>query len=513
MSVGLFDMVKARWPKLLNANSSALFELGELYMLYGRTKDALESYKKFLALPIKAIPPWMAQIRLIEILSHSKPDEAAAEFRKLIQSLKKTEGQDLAFLRLARLTPKARDRRRIIRNLGAAPTTDYVMEELTVQSIQQALDDGNLFDAYRYAVSFWRNSPKAGMLTAAPTIFDRVLSLFARQKIKENKPLELLRSYYADRKRYEGHQLRGQIHLEVAQTFRGLAMFDEAVTTIQAALGGRTPEREPNTTAKLYREMAAVLWQMGDRYRLGEIMDYLDERYPKRFDDFDYWMARAHRVLWDAENGEKELDDAKKRYARLLKSAEKSGSNTSQLKRSRDADIEKIKRETKKRFDDARKILVFALNGPMNGEQRLETMDILAKLYIQRNMPKKAMKVLNAYLELYDKLKKPRQGRDRRDMRWRIAELAVAEGLWGDAVGALTTFLAEYPDDVVRYEARFLTARSLLELGDTDGAKRQFNLVSKKDAKGFYGQLARRELELIKWRSEQLPETLKRANL
>ena len=111
MSVGLFDMVKARWPKLLNANSSAMFELGELYMLYGRTQDALESYKKFLALPIKAIPAWMAQIRLIEILSHSKPDEAAAEFRKLIQSLKKTEGQDLAFLRLARLTPKARDRR------------------------------------------------------------------------------------------------------------------------------------------------------------------------------------------------------------------------------------------------------------------------------------------------------------------------------------------------------------------------------------------------------------------
>ena len=51
-------------------------------------------------------------------MSFDDPTEAAKGFKRLIQKLRKTEGQDLAFLRLARLTEKPRDRRRIIRNLA-----------------------------------------------------------------------------------------------------------------------------------------------------------------------------------------------------------------------------------------------------------------------------------------------------------------------------------------------------------------------------------------------------------
>ena len=51
-------------------------------------------------------------------------------------------------------------------------------------------------------------------------------------------------------------------------------------------------------------------------------MDYLDKRYAGRFDDYDYWMARGHRLLWD-EAGSGGL--MSKGCSRLLAAAEAEG--------------------------------------------------------------------------------------------------------------------------------------------------------------------------------------------
>ena len=137
----------------------------------------------------------------------------------------------------------------------------------------------------------------------------------------------------------------------------------------------------------------------------------------------------------------------------------------------------------------------------------------MSSFRLEQKKPKRAAKVFESYVKLYDELKKPRQAVERRDKRWRLSELYFAHQNWGSALAALTTFLAEYPDDPTRFEARFLMARCLLELGDNEAAKRQFNLVSKEDSKGFYGRLARSELELLKWRVTSLNPTLKASNL
>ena len=39
-SLGLFDSVRATWPRVWAANSTAVFQTGELYMLFGRLGDA-----------------------------------------------------------------------------------------------------------------------------------------------------------------------------------------------------------------------------------------------------------------------------------------------------------------------------------------------------------------------------------------------------------------------------------------------------------------------------------------
>ena len=106
-AIGLFDNVKSRWPELLNANSTAVFQAAELCRLFDRADEAKEGYERFIKLPIKSIPDWMAKIRLLELLASKEPERAAQEFRKLALALEKTEAQDLAFIRFARLTSKA----------------------------------------------------------------------------------------------------------------------------------------------------------------------------------------------------------------------------------------------------------------------------------------------------------------------------------------------------------------------------------------------------------------------
>jgi len=57
-------------------------------------------------------------------------------------------------------------------------------------------------------------------------------------------------------------------------------------------------------------------------------------------------------------------------------------------------------------------------------------------------------------------------------------------------------------------EARFFVGKALSELGLHDKAKRHWNIVSKEDANGLYGKIAKLELEMLAWRLNQLKPIL-----
>ncbi|MCB9542167.1 MAG: hypothetical protein H6703_06950 [Myxococcales bacterium] len=452
VAAGLFDLARQRWPAELDSQPPALFQSAELSLLFDRVEDAERNYTLFLEKSPAAPPHWIARIRLAEILSYTRPDLARDRFRELAATLDVREGQDLAFLRHAQLIEEPAVRRRLINDLSRDKRSPYVLEELTVRTMQQALDEGRIDDAWRLGARYWRGEAPP-LLDDAPLLFDRVLLLAVRAA---DDPIEVLRLYYGDRERFEKHTLRGEVHLLVGRALRALAMWAEARRVLQDGLGGTTAEREPDAAARLYKELAAVLWEAEDRFRLGEIIEYLDARHPRRFDDFDYWMAKAHDAWWSG------------------------------------------------RAPLARDMLVYAINGPLSTDERLRMMDALVELYAETGDPERALAVLQSRVALHDAEGLPRAATGRRDARWRIAEIEIAREQPGPALAALLVFLDEYPDDPDRLEARFQAGRALLALGDAPAARRQWDLVAKADADGLFGKLARMELELLRWRERQL---------
>ncbi|MEE2755893.1 MAG: hypothetical protein VYA30_04500 [Myxococcota bacterium] len=460
-AIGLFDNVSAKWPELFNANSTAVFQAAELYRLFDRGDEAKTAYERFLKLPIKTIPDWMANIRLLELKTADAPEMAAAGFRKLALSLSKTEGQDLAFIRFARLTDKASERRRILQSLAAASTTPYVFEELTTLSIQQALEDGSLDDAYRFASTLWREVPDAYVLKAAPLLFERVLTLQLLKQVAAKKNFEVLKLYYLKKQRFESHRKRGAIHLLVAKALRSLFMLEEARLVLQKGLGGRVIEKEPAVTAQLYLNMAAVLREQKDQFRLGEILAYMDDRYPKRFDSYDYWLSKVYHAWWSKD-----------------------------LKR-------------------ARKMLVYALNGPISDRQKLSLMDLLADLYLEMKDPVAATKTLEALIKEHDRQGGARADTRRRRARWRLCEVWMGQSDQGTTLAHLLRFLEEYPEDGHRFEARYFVGKAFIELDMPQKAKRQWDIVSREDSAGVFGKLAKLELKMLAWRQNQLNKVLK----
>jgi len=465
VSVGLFDVVRGRWPELMENDAIAHLQSGELFLMYGRLEDAKRHYdivlERFAAHP----KSWVAKLRLTEILSYSDPMAARDRFRDLAIDIKSTEGQDMAFIRYARMAEKASERRRIIRNLARGKSTEFVIEELTVQAMQQALDDGRLDDAYRFGWALWRRRPDALILKEASHIFDRVLFMTVREHSLADEHYDLLRIYYADRSRFENHRLRGEIHLLAGNSLRKLGMSEEALRVLQNGLGGQTAALERSATARLYRQMAAVLWESGDHYRLGEIIDYLDSRFPKRFDDYDYWMARAHRSWWDGN------------------------------------------------LEEARKIFLYALNGPMNDMEQLDIIQTLADFYMKNERYEEGLKALNTQIKLHDKLGQPHTASTRRDARWRLVELHYEREHWDDTLNEIETFLEEYPDDANRFEARFIRGRVYLRQGDQENAIRTWDILMREDNRGLFGKLAKMELELVRWRRDELRDAADRAGL
>lgn len=464
-AAGLFDRVRGTWPELLADEPAALFQAAELYFMYGRRPEARALYETFLERYPDDLPHWVVRVRLGELLAFETPAAAVEVFRDLASSLRETEGQDLAFLRIARLTPKVTERRRILRNLRRGALTDYVVQEMLVASAREALVDGRLQDAFGHAKKLWTIFPDSPILTRAPKLFDRLLYLVALRHADAEHPLRAVSLYFDQRKRYEAHAMRGEMHLLAGRAFRRLAMVEEALRVMQRGLGGRTEEDEPDAAARLYLEMAGVLREAGDAYRLGEILAYLDARHPRRFDNYAYWMAKGSHALW---SGRPAL---------------------------------------------ARDMLVYALNGPVTPDERIELAGRVAEVYIATGEVDRAINALQTQVELHDAAGHDPHAPLRRDARWRVAELELERARHAGAVAALGTFLEEFPDAPERFEARFFIGRSLMSLGDARGALRQWDIVANEAPGDVYGRLADQERAMHAWRVRDAAALVEQAGM
>lgn len=464
-SVGLFDAAKARWPDLLVRSPGSLFQAAELYLMYDRVEEARSLYETFLAEYPEALPHWVVQVRLAQILARTDLEGARGAFNRLAGTLRESEGQDLAFLWQVRLGQEESQRRRILRELRRSSLTDYVLSELLVLSVRQSLAEGDPRGAYTHAKRLWTVFPDAPVLSRAPVLFDRVLLLLLHSYLKHDRPMAAAALYLDQSKRFEQHALRGEMHLLAGRAFRALAMTEEAVSALQRGLGGRTEQNEPDAAARIYLEMAGALREAGDHFRLGQVIRYLDTRHPKRFDDYEYWLAKGV--------------DAEARGERL----------------------------------QARDMYLYALNGPVDVEQRALLAGRIAEIYIGLSDRDRALRALATHIAFLDEAGVERDDSRRRDARWRIAELELEAARWPQAVAALRAFLDEYPDDPARAEAIYFTGRGLLAVGDGEAARRQWHGLTREDPQGHYGRLAARELEMLEWRQQQLPALRDRAEL
>ena len=462
-AVALFDRVRGTWPELVSEDPAALFQAAELYLLYGRTAEASALYDEFLDKFPDDLPHWVVRSRRGQVLAATDVAAAIELFRDLAGSLRETEGQDMAYLQIARLTSKPVERRRLLRELRRGTLTDYVLQEMLVASTREALGDGRLSDAYQHAHKLWSIFPDSPVIRLAPKLFDRVLYLLAESRLRAGHPLALVSLYLQERARFEGHALRGEMHLLVGRAFRDLAMTDEAMRVLQRGVAGNTERLEPDAAARLYLEMAGVLREAEDAYRLGEILAYLDARHPRRFDDFEYWSAKASHALW---TGNPAL---------------------------------------------ARDMYVYALNGPVTPAQRVSLAGAVGEVYVATGEFDRARRALRTQIELLDALPDGRGDPARHRARWRIAEIEMQQGDAAAAVAALATFIDEYPDAAERLEARYFAGRSLVALGDNGGALRQWDILVHEDADGTFGRLAALEREMIAWRARSAAPLIEQA--
>jgi len=463
LAVGLFDNVKGRWPEKIVADPAPLFQAAELFMLYGRTEEAKALYEEFLERYPQDLPNWVVHVRLAELLAHTDPKASLKAFERLASSLPETEGQDLAFLRYASLIDRAGDRRRIIGNLRRSALSDFVMQELLVRSARHDLHAGRFRQAYESARRLWTIFPDSDYLKRSPLLFDRVLLFYTLDLLRKGRPLRLLSVYEDQKARFEANALRGEAHLLVGRALRALAMGEEALKVLQDGLGGTTEQAEPDASARLYLEIAGVLRDLDDTFRLGEILEYLDKRHPRRFDGFEYWMAKG-------------------RHAR----------NTGRLKEARD-------------------IYLFALNGPVKPAERALLAGEIADVYIELEDWGKAIRALSTRVDLHDRFGGERRDPTRRDARWRVAEIEIERGNDPGTIAAVSTFLEEYPNDGARTEALYFQGRALMRVGDARAAKRVWDAVGRAGLEDVYSEAASTELEMLRWREGHARRVSERA--
>jgi tetratricopeptide (TPR) repeat protein len=461
----LFDNAQRRWPELVTNNPVSLFQYGEVCIYFGRISDGRSIYTKYLELYPRKKPHHIVRVRLADLTTSEDMLAARARLADLALALKEPEGQHLAALHAIRMTMDPKERRRTLRQVELAGPTDYVLAELKLEFARTALANGRIREAFEQLREIWRRFPTESALTRAPRLFDRVLYLLMRNYVSLDRPLAAISTYYADRRRFEGHQHREEMHLLAGQAFNRLRMSEEAYTVFQRGLrsGGEGGKAEPAVEAEIYLEMADALLQMEDRFRLREILRYLDKKYPGRFDSFRYWRARAADARWAGD------------------------------------------------LKEARDIYVYALNGPVTADERAELAGSVAEVYAEMGEVPKALRALQIAIELHDAAGKPKDSPVRRAAVWRIAEIAYEGDDWPSALSGLGRFLDDYPSDPNRREALFMKARALQRIGDAFSAVKVYDQLVTDPKGGRYGKLAAMELDLLKWERREAPGVLEEA--
>jgi len=459
---GLFKRLRREQPALLSSAAVPLFQAAELALYYEQLREAEALYALFLEIYPEEEPHWVARIRVAELLAERSPEQAALRFAQLATELRETEGQDLAFLRLARFSEDRNLAQRILKNLSHGRLSPYALSELLVQSSRLALSEGDIKGAYIEARRLWTQLPLAPALKRAPLLFDRLLLL---RLLEAQKPAERLRLYFDQRPRVEQHLARAYAHLLVGRALRELSMLKESLLILQRGVGGRADEREPESSAWLYHEIAAVLREQGDAFRLRQILDYLEQRKLKPFDDYEYWLAKGELARMEG------------------------------------------------KLKEGQAIFKHGLNGPLSSAERVDMARRFTELSLLLKEPDRALKALEAIIEIHDTAKKPLAPLSRRDARWRGAEIEIQRERWPQAVKALRLFLEEYPDDSVQDEARFYLGRGLHELGEFQGARAAWYQSAQAHPDSLFGGLANTELKLLEWEQKVIPNIKARLGL
>jgi tetratricopeptide (TPR) repeat protein len=458
----LFDNALRRWPAQVESSPEALFLYAEACAYFGRNDDARRLYDKYLERFPRKKPHHIVRVRLADLSAATDGLAARARLTDLALAIPEAEGQHLAALHAIRMTADAKERRRTLRQVERAGPTDFVRAELLAELARTALANGRVRESFEHLREIWRRYPNDALLTRAPKLPDRVLYLLMHNYVALDRPLAAISTYYAERRRFEAHGHREQMHLLAGRAFNRLGMSEEAFTVFQRGLR-QAGTLEPEIEARIYLEMADALHALGDRFRLREILRYLDKKYPGRFDEFAYWRARAADARWSGQ------------------------------------------------LPEARDIYVYALNGPVTDEQRAVLAGDVAELYVEMGNVTKAVAALEVLIALHDRAGKPKDSPVRRAAAWRVAEVAYDGRNWPAALDGLGRFLSDYPTDPNRLEAIFLKARALRGIGDVYSAVKLYDQLVSDPKGGRYGALAGLELDLLKWERREAPGVLREA--
>ena len=458
----LLDMAWRRWPDLTVANTEGLFHLAELYFRAGRFAEARSTYEFFIERHGSRRPQHVARVRLATLAALRDPGGARARLLDLAYALKEAEGQQLALLWAMRMQPDIKERRKALRQIDRLDPTDYVQPELAMERARSALWGGEVRRAEDIVRKILRTWPTDPLVKSVPQFFDRTLFLLVYNYVTLDRPLAAISQYFGLRARFERHRHRELMHLLIGRALRRLGMHEEAFTALQRGLGqGGEETHDPTTEAEVYLEMADALYRTQDRFRLREILKYLDRKYPGRFDVYTYWRARAASARWDG------------------------------------------------RLQEARDVLVYALNGPVAEDERADIAFTLADWYGEIGDSERAEAALLTWLELYDRSGKTKRSAIRRSAVWRLAELAFEEADWPAAIERFGDVAATYPTDALRPEAQYLKARALQSLGDSYAAVRLYDELTAAPDSGRFGQLAEGELAVLKWERRVSPAALR----
>ena len=462
-SLELYDVVRAQWPHLIAQAPASLLQLGELSMMHDRNNEAEKLYAEFLERFPGKPPHWIARVRLAELLAYHDPDKARATLLSLVQTLDSTEGITLARLRYAAMTRRPEERLKIFSIITKESMTGYPSSEIMLAMARLALEEGDIRRAYEHVKQLRALYPHDPSVTESQPFFDRVLYLLLHSFLEQARLKTAIGLYYHEREAYDRHARRDAMHLIAGRALRSLALTDEALSALQRGLQAPHRNSSPKAAAEIYLEMAGVLRDDRDVFRLGQILDYLDRRHPNRFDNHEYWLSRGAYAQW---SGNLEM---------------------------------------------AKDIYVYALNGPVTDQERVDLAGRIADVYADMGNRPRAVRALRTLLDIHDTSGGDHKASVRRDAAWLMAELEHADARWPDAVAALADFISAYPDDEHGSEAQFLLGRSLIAMGDDVAGARRLDNLRLSHPGDPWAKLAEQELAMLRWRRGSAADVLERA--